>query len=87
MAMKCVHILWNSLYGSAVYPYIKDKDIVYGIKWFPQSPFVSVFMYLNEDTEYTEEVAMLIEEFLKQRIQGMKNRDGHYITQAFPYEN
>ena len=41
-------------------------------------------MYLNEDTEYTEEVAMLIEEFLKQRIQGMKNRDGHYITQSFP---
>ena len=49
-----------------------------------QSPFVSVFMYLNEDTEYTEEVAMLSEEFLKQRMQGMKNRDGHYITQAFP---
>lgn len=44
-------------------------------------------MYLNEDTEYTEEVAMLIEEFLKQRIQGMKNRDGCYVTQAFPYEN
>ena len=49
-----------------------------------QSPFTSVFMYLNEDTEYTEEVAMLIEEFLKQRIKGMKNRAGQFMTQAFP---
>lgn len=49
-----------------------------------QSPFVSVFMYLDEDKEYTEEVAMLIEEFLKQRIKGMKNRVGQYMTIAFP---
>lgn len=49
-----------------------------------QSPFTSVFMYLNEDTEYAEEVAMLIEEFLKQRIKGMKNRVGQFMTQAFP---
>ena len=49
-----------------------------------QSPFLSVFMYLNENTEYTKEVAMLIEEFLKQRILGMKNREGQYITPAFP---
>lgn len=41
-------------------------------------------MYLNENTEYTKEVAMLIEEFLKQRILGMKNREGQYITPAFP---
>lgn len=41
-------------------------------------------MYLNENTEYTEEVAMLIEEFIKQRIKGLKNRDGYYVTQAFP---
>ena len=49
-----------------------------------QSPFVSVFMYLNEDTEYTKEIAMLTEEFLNQRIQGMKNRAGQWITPAFP---
>ena len=49
-----------------------------------QAPFISVNMYLGEDPEYTEEVAMLIEEFLKQRILGMKNRKGVYITPAFP---
>ena len=49
-----------------------------------QAPFLSVFMYLNEDKEYTKETAMLIEEFLKQRIVGMKNDVGVYITQAFP---
>ena len=49
-----------------------------------QAPFLSVFMYLNEDREYTKETAMLIEEFLKQRIIGMKNDVGVYITQAFP---
>ena len=62
----------------------EGEDIVYGAKWTPQSPFTSVFMYISENPEYEKEVAMLIEEFLKQRIQGMKNRDGHYITQAFP---
>ena len=49
-----------------------------------QAPFISVCMYLGEDKEYTEEVAMLIEEFLHQRIKGMKNRVGVYVTQAFP---
>ena len=49
-----------------------------------QSPFLSVFMYLGETDEYKEELAMLIEEFLKQRVQGMKNEVGVYITQAFP---
>lgn len=49
-----------------------------------QSPFLSVFMYLNETEEYKEELAMLIEEFLRQRIQGMKNEQGVYITVAFP---
>ena len=41
-------------------------------------------MYLNENPEYTKEVAMLIEEFFKQRIVGMKNKTGVYVTQAFP---
>lgn len=49
-----------------------------------QSPFLSVFMYLNDTEEYKEELAMLIEEFIKQRIQGLKNTVGVYVTQAFP---
>lgn len=49
-----------------------------------QSPFISVNMYLGENPEYAKEVAMLIEEFLKQRILGMKNRKGIYVTPAFP---
>ena len=49
-----------------------------------QAPFLSVCMYLGETDEYKEELAMLIEEVLKQRIQGMKNEKGVYITPAFP---
>lgn len=49
-----------------------------------QAPFLSVFMYLGETEEYKEELAMIIEEFLKQRIVSMKNEVGVYVTQAFP---
>jgi ribonucleoside-triphosphate reductase len=49
-----------------------------------QAPFLSVYMYLNETEEYKDELAMLIEEFLKQRILGFKNEKGVYITPAFP---
>lgn len=49
-----------------------------------QAPFLSVNMYLGETDEYKEELAMLIEEFLHQRILGMKNEKGVYITPAFP---
>ena len=49
-----------------------------------QSPFLSVCMYLGETDEYKEELAMLIEEFLHQRITGLKNEVGVYVTQAFP---
>lgn len=49
-----------------------------------QSPFLSVFMYLNETEEYKDELAMIIEEFLKQRMIGMKNKVGVYVPQAFP---
>ena len=49
-----------------------------------QSPFLSVCMYLGETEEYKEELAMIIEEFLKQRIIGFKNRKGVYVTPAFP---
>lgn len=49
-----------------------------------QAPFLSVCMYISEDPEYEKETAMLIQEFLEQRIQGMKNNKGVYITIAFP---
>lgn len=49
-----------------------------------QSPFVSINMYLGETDEYKKELAMLIEEVLNQRIQGMKNKVGVYVTPAFP---
>ena len=49
-----------------------------------QSPFLSVCFYLGETKEYKEELAMIIKEFLEQRIQGMKNEKGVYITPAFP---
>jgi len=49
-----------------------------------QAPFLTVFMYLNGNVEYKNEIALLIEEFLNQRILGMKNDKGVYITPAFP---
>jgi len=49
-----------------------------------QSPFVTIFMYLKEDDEYIEENAMIIEEILKQRYEGIKNEKGVYVTPAFP---
>ena len=76
---------------------LKDtkKEIVDGVQTFNyqtlsmtningQAPFLSVCLYLGETDEYKEELAMVIEEFLKQRIQGLKNEKGVYITQAFP---
>ena len=51
-----------------------------------QAPFVTVFMYLNEakDEQEKKDLAMIIEETLKQRHQGVKNEDGVWITPAFP---
>lgn len=51
-----------------------------------QAPFTSMFMYLDEvpDGQPRKDLAMLIEEVLKQRIQGVKNEQGVYITTAFP---
>lgn len=51
-----------------------------------QAPFVTVFMYLNEvsDPQTKADLAMIIEETLKQRILGVKNEKGVYITPAFP---
>ena len=49
-----------------------------------QSPFVTLFMYLRDDDEYIEENAMIFEEVLKQRLEGIKNEKGVYVTPAFP---
>ena len=49
-----------------------------------QAPFLSVCMYIGETDEYKDELALIIEEFLRQRILGFKNRKGVYITPAFP---
>ena len=51
-----------------------------------QAPFITIFMYLNEAKTELEknDLAMLIEEMLKQRIQGVKNEDGVFIAPAFP---
>ncbi len=49
-----------------------------------QAPFLSVCLYLGETKEYKEELAMIIEEILKQRTLGMKNEKGVYVTPAFP---
>lgn len=49
-----------------------------------QAPFLTVFMYIDETEEYRDELVMIIEEFLRQRFQGMKNEQGAWITPAFP---
>jgi len=71
------------------------KEVVDGVQTFQyqinsmtttngQAPFLSVCMYLGETEEYKDELALIIEEFLRQRIEGMKNENGVYITPAFP---
>ena len=71
------------------------KEIIDGVQTFQyqinsmtttngQAPFLSVCMYLGETEEYKPELAMIIEEVLNQRLQGMKNEKGVYITPAFP---
>jgi len=49
-----------------------------------QSPFVTLFLNLDKDDEYIEENAMIIEEILRQRLEGIKNEKGVYVTPAFP---
>ena len=51
-----------------------------------QSPFVSVFMYLGEarNQQERDDLALIIEEVLRQRYQGVKNESGHWVTPAFP---
>lgn len=51
-----------------------------------QAPFVTVFMYLNEakNEQEKEDLALIIEEVIEQRYQGVKNEKGAWITPAFP---
>ena len=49
-----------------------------------QSPFVTLFLHLEEDDPYIKENAMIIEEILRQRYEGIKNEAGVYVTPAFP---
>ena len=49
-----------------------------------QSPFVTLFLHLEPDDPYINENAMIIEEILRQRYEGIKNEEGIYVTPAFP---
>lgn len=51
-----------------------------------QAPFITVFMYLNEakNEQEKQDLALIIEEMLRQRYQGVKNEEGVWITPAFP---
>ena len=51
-----------------------------------QAPFITIFMYLNEakNEQEKKDLAILIEEMLRQRIQGVKNEDGVFVAPAFP---
>lgn len=49
-----------------------------------QSPFVTLFLDIDSEKEYQDEVALIIEEILKQRYEGIKNEEGVYVTSAFP---
>lgn len=87
-------IYTESMLESAVMKELKKEikagvqTIQYQINTFStsngQAPFLSIFMYINEDEEYKKETAMIIEEILRQRIQGIKNEQGVYVTPSFP---
>lgn len=49
-----------------------------------QSPFVTLFLHMDDTSKYEKEIALLIEEILKQRLIGIKNDSGVYVTPAFP---
>lgn len=91
------YLSWGCLEEKSIEWAKKDlqKEIQDGVQTFQyqlnsmtntngQSPFLSVFMYLGETEEYKEELSMIIQEMLLQRIEGLKNEVGVYITPAFP---
>ena len=66
---------------------IVQKDEIWRkLVFLLQTPFVNLFMYLGEvpEGQTKDDLAMIIEEVIKQRIQGMKNEKGVWITPAFP---
>lgn len=83
---------WDDLIEQMVY-----EDVVKGVQTIQyqvvtlmttngQAPFITVFMNINEvpEGQTREDLSMIIEEALKQRIEGVKNESGAYITPAFP---
>ena len=84
---------WEDKYGLAKSMMLKDlKDGVQTIQYQintisctnGQTPFVTLFLELDPKDEYLEYTALIIEEILKQRIQGVKNEVGIYVTPTFP---
>jgi ribonucleoside-triphosphate reductase len=49
-----------------------------------QSPFVTLFLHIDDNDPYVDEVALIVEEILRQRLEGIKNEKGVYVTPAFP---
>ncbi|MBQ0051203.1 MAG: anaerobic ribonucleoside-triphosphate reductase [Treponema sp.] len=99
--MKKIEEVTNVHYTDEQFKYIVDlrlkDEITRGVQMIQyqvvtlmttngQSPFVTVFMYLNEAKNEQEkaDLAMIIEEVLKQRYQGVKNEKGFWVTPAFP---
>lgn len=72
-----------------------EKELVAGIQTIQyqintlqtsngQSPFLTLFLNIDKEYEYVEEVALIVKEILRQRLQGIKNEKGVYTTPAFP---
>lgn len=87
--------LGNQELASAMADKMTKKDLESGIQTIQyqintlmtsngQAPFVTLFMYIEEGDYFKNETADIIEEILKQRIQGIKNEAGVYVTPAFP---
>lgn len=77
---------WESLFNKELEDGIQTLN--YQLNSFTastgQSPFSTIHIDLEEDLEYKKEIELIATELLKQRIKGFKNKDGVYVTQAFP---
>lgn len=80
----------EDLVGFSLHKEIKDglQTLIYNILTFAnsngQSPFISIFLWINENPEYVEETVLLIEELIRQRKDGFLDKNGKSITIAFP---
>lgn len=85
---KMLHASWMA--HQALLKEIRDgiQTIQYQINTFSssngQAPFLSISLYINENEEYKDETNMIIQEVLRQRIEGIKNSSGNWVTPAFP---